>query len=206
MITKLEGPPACITSFLIKARRPLAFYGPLKYVAGEAVFATAPHGLSNFGGPPPAAVEYCLPGAGKYAKKLDPPYTLEDLLEALPGGLRDKARESTCLRQAFFLSRVDASPIKRSLVVLDDVLLFLSLEPYMPLYTTEPLMANMRVKRLKCNPDPLPPPSIRAVDLKVLTPEEYVNKLYIEGLLGLFLTRVIRKTGIRLIWYLLKRL
>ena len=206
-VVKLTGPPGCIAAFLYTSKKPLAFYGPVSHLAGRFVVAEAPEGYSTFGDPPPLALDYCLPGAGRYASKLEPPYRLEDLLEVMPSGLREKARDSACIRRAFYLSRIDPAPLKRNLVYAADPLLFLTLSRHMPLYTVENLPVKTREKRVKCRAGAEPPPPTAAtVTLRVYTPEEYVNVHYVSGLAQLFLFRFIRRGWLRLLWLVMRRL
>ncbi|MGC8584213.1 MAG: hypothetical protein ACP5MH_10900 [Thermoproteus sp.] len=206
-VVRLVGPPGCIAAFLYTSKKPLAFHGPVSHLAGRFVVAEAPEGYSTFGDPPPLALDYCLPGAGRYASELEPPYRLEDLLEVMPSGLREKAQDSACIRRAFYLSRIDPSPLRRSLVYAADPLLFLTLSRYMPLYTVENLPVKTREKRVECRSGAdAPPPAADTVILRVYTPEEYINYLYVSGLAQLFLLRFIRRGWLRLLWRVLRQL
>jgi len=177
MIIELEG---CVSSFLPAAQAPLVFYGPSNLLAGRFLHLRAGDGLSEFGAPTPKAVEYCI-GAGRYAKRLNPPYTLKELLETLPEGLREKAEDSVCLRRAFYLSRVDLRPLRTVKVYVDDPLLLFALEPYMSAYVVG--IPGDRRKRAKCGADPPPPPQLVDAEARILSPEEFVDFLYTRDVL-----------------------
>jgi hypothetical protein len=172
MIVELRG---CVSSFLSAARPPLVFYGPSNLLAGRFLHLHVGEGLSEFGAPTPEAVEYCI-GAGRYAEKLDPPYTLKELLALLPEGLREKAENSVCLRRAFYLSRVDPRPLMRAKIYVDDPLLLFALEPYMPAYAVG--ISGGKRRNVKCGADPPPPPQLAEAEARVMTSEEFVDFLY----------------------------
>jgi len=177
MILELEG---CVPSFLSAAQAPLAFYGPSNLLAGRFLHLHAGDGLSEFGAPTPRAVEYCI-GAGRYAEKLDPPYTLKELLEVLPEELRKKAENSVCLRRAFYLSRVDPRLLKKVKIYVDDPLLLFALEPYMPAYAVG--IPGDKRRRAKCGAGQPPPPQLADAEARILPPEEFVDFLYARDIL-----------------------
>jgi hypothetical protein len=193
MIVEVEG---CVSSLLSAARAPLAFYGPSNLLAGRFLYLHAGDGLSEFGAPTPRAVEYCI-GAGRYAEKLDPPYTLKELLDVLPEELREKAENSVCLRRAFYLSRVDPRPLRRAKIYVDDPLLLFALEPYMPAYAVG--IPGDRRKRARCGADPPPPPQLADAEARIMTPEEFVDFLYTRDILKPLLNPLLL---LRLLWRL----
>jgi len=196
MIVELEG---CVSSFLSAARPPLAFYGPPNLLAGRFLHLHAGEGLSEFGAPAPEAVEYCI-GAGRYAKKLDPPYTLKELLDVLPEGLREKAKNSVCLRRAFYLSRVDPRPLRSAKIYVDDPLLLFALEPYMPAYAVG--IQGGRKRRAECGADPPPPPQLADAEARIMPPEEFVDFLYVRDIFKPLANPV---RLLRLLWRIARR-
>jgi hypothetical protein len=149
-------------------------------------------GLVGIRHPTPEAVEYCIgAGGGGYAEKLDPPYTLKELLAVLPEGLREKAENSVCLRRAFYLSRVDPRPLRSAKIYVDDPLLLFALEPYMPAYAVG--ISGGKGRNVKCGADPPPPPQLAEAEARVMTPEEFVDFLY---------TKDIFKQLLNPCWYL----
>jgi len=193
MIVELKG---CVSSFLSAARPPLVFYGPPNLLAGRFLHLHAVEGLSEFGAPTPEAVEYCI-GAGRYAEKLDPPYTLKELLAVLPGGLREKAENSVCLRRAFYLSRVDPRPLRRAKIYVDDPLLLFALEPYMPAYAVG--ISGGRRRDVKCGADLPPPPQLAEAEARVMPPEEFVDFLYTKDIFKQLLNPLL---VVKLLWRL----
>jgi hypothetical protein len=193
MIVELRG---CVSSFLSAAQPPLVFYGPPNLLAGRFLHLHAGEGLSEFGAPTPEAVEYCI-GAGRYAEKLDPPYTLKELLAVLPEGLREKAEISVCLRRAFYLSRVDPRPLRRAKIYVDDPLLLFALEPYMPAYAVG--ISGGRRINAKCGADPPPPPQMAEAVARVMPPEEFVDFLYTKDLFKQLLNPLL---VLKLLWRL----
>ena len=178
------------------ARPPLVFYGPSNLLAGRFLHLHAGEGLSEFGAPTPEAVEYCI-GAGRYAEKLDPPYTLKELLAVLPGGLREKAKNSVCLRRAFYLSRVDPRPLRSAKIYVDDPLLLFALEPYMPAYAVG--ISGGKRRNAKCGADLPPPPQLAEAEARVMTPEEFVDFLYTKDIFKQLLNPLL---VLKLIWRL----
>jgi len=193
MIVELGG---CVSSFLSAAQPPLVFYGPSNLLAGRFLHLHAGEGLSEFGAPTPEAVEYCI-GAGRYAEKLDPPYTLKELLAVLPEGLREKAENSVCLRRAFYLSRVDPRPLRRAKIYVDDPLLLFALEPYMPAYAVS--ISGGKRRNVKCGADPPPPPQLAEAEARVMTPEEFVDFLYTKDIFKRLLNPLL---VLKLLWRL----
>ena len=178
------------------ARPPLVFYGPSKLLAGRFLHLYASEGLSEFGAPTPEAVEYCI-GAGRYAEKLDPPYTLKELLAVLPEGLREKAENSVRLHRAFYLSRVDPRPLRRAKIYVDDPLLLFALEPYMPAYAVG--ISGGKGRDVKCGADPPTPPQLAEAEARVTTPEEFVDFLYTKDIFKQLLNLLL---VLKLIWRL----
>lgn len=89
------------------ARRALIYLGPPHDLGGVVHVLKIEPELSTFGAPTPEALDQCIPGVGRYARKMPIPFTLDELLQELPDGLIEAARHSNCVKYAFYTSRVD---------------------------------------------------------------------------------------------------
>jgi len=144
-------------------RRAVAYLGMPP--GGEVYLVRIREGLSNFGAPTPEALDQCVEGLGKYAKRLDPPYTLRELLEELPPDLRQAAAESRCVKYAFYTSRVDPTPLRRGVYAVGDPVLFYNLGRYLPLYVGEDCERGT-------------PTVAGEVELRVMEPLEFLHFFY----------------------------
>lgn len=170
---KLKGP--CPEVFLRKEarRRVVVYRGPLELLGGDVGLLTVEEGLSDFGAPTPEALEYCVPGLGRYARRLDPPFMLDELAEEVPPELRGRVEESRCVKYAFYTSRADPRPLRPGIYATTDSVLFFNLGLYFPLYTAD---GGER----RCGADPL---TFREVRLRVMGEEEFLSFLYWRGVM-----------------------
>lgn len=175
---KLEG--ECIGDYLLSLgrRRAVVFMGPVDILAGEIYVLELREGFSAVGAPTPEALEYCIAGLGKFVKKLDSLYTLDELIEEVPEDLKKVVEDSNCVKYAFYSSRVDPRLLKPGVYVTRDPILFFNLGRHFPLYSTE--VGKKRIKT-KCKGSPSPPLVVRRLELKVLDSEEFFNVVYWSG-------------------------
>ncbi|MEM1599194.1 MAG: hypothetical protein QXI07_11905 [Pyrobaculum sp.] len=151
--------------------RPYVHLGNYRDLCGLVYLLAVDPGHSTFGAPAPEALEQCVEGIRRYAKKLEPPFTLGELADSVPPDMRPSVLNSRCVKYAFYTSLIDPRQFAPGIYVTNDPVVYHNLTRYL-----EPLGAS----DCAC--------PVEAVEFRprVMDPLEFFDFYYREGLRKMF--------------------